>query len=83
MMGMRQLQDWINIFENVWGGNAIIYLSSLCQVHAEDDEPMLEFEAESDTEQDNSEGVTAPLQSTVEAVVLHQIKFSQIKKLHI
>jgi len=28
------------------------------QVHAEDDEPMLEFEAEaeSDTEQDNSEG---------------------------
>jgi hypothetical protein len=26
------------------------------QVHAEDDEPMLEFEADSDPEQDNSEG---------------------------
>jgi len=25
-------------------------------VHAEDDEPMLEFEADSDPEQDNSEG---------------------------
>jgi hypothetical protein len=37
-------------------GTLIVICYCQMQVHAEDDEPMLEFEADSDPEQDNSEG---------------------------